>query len=286
MIPTECFKDSVSTWFTTLQNDIIQALEHIELDVNSQAKFEKKSWTRSDPTQVDHHGGGGTMAVLRGDVFEKAGVNVSTVFGQFSAQFASQIPGCQNDPSFWASGISLVIHPKNPYVPITHMNTRMICTQKTWFGGGGDLTPVIPFEDDTKDFHQALKNVCDTYDTSYYPEFSKWCDTYFYIKHRQETRGVGGIFYDYQYADSEQKREQLFAFTQDVGTAFKTIYTQIVRRHMHTPYGAAEQAKQSHKRSRYVEFNLLYDRGTKFGLETGGNVEAILMSMPPEAKWP
>lgn len=286
MIPDQHLKDSVSKWFAILQHEIIQNLEQIELEMNSHAKFEKKSWQRQDPTQVNHDGGGGTMAILRGNVFEKAGVNISTVFGQFGEQFSKQIPGCEDDPSFWASGISLVIHPKNPYVPITHMNTRMICTQKTWFGGGADLTPVIPLAEDTKEFHHAFKTVCDQYNKAYYQEFSKWCDTYFYLKHRQETRGVGGIFYDYQYADTQQQWDQLFAFTQDVGSAFKTIYTQIVHRHMNQPYGLSEQAQQSHKRSRYVEFNLLYDRGTKFGLETGGNVEAILMSMPPEATWP
>lgn len=280
------FKKMSSEWFVVLQSQIIQALEAIEEEMGSAAKFEKTPWKRLDTTQENNDGGGGTMAVMRGKVFEKAGVNISTVYGKFHESFAASIPGCEKDASFWASGISLVVHPKNPYVPIAHMNTRMISTHKTWFGGGGDLTPVFPVDQDTTDFHQAFKTVCDKHNPNFYPDFSKWCDAYFYLKHRNETRGVGGIFYDYQYVENEAMFEDLFTFTQGVGTAFKNIYTEIVRRHMHTDYGVEDQKKQSHKRSRYVEFNLLYDRGTKFGLETGGNTEAILMSMPPAATWP
>ncbi len=279
-------KKKSSEWFVALQSQIIHELEVIEKEMGSAAAFEKTEWKRHDTTQENNEGGGGVTAVMRGDVFEKAGVNVSTVYGQFHKDFASKIPGCEDDPSFWASGISLVMHPKSPHVPITHMNTRMISTQKTWFGGGGDLTPVFPIKKDTNDFHQAFKTVCDRHNPNFYPDFSKWCDEYFYLKHRKETRGVGGIFYDYQYVENDAMFDDLFAFTQGVGTAFKTIYTDIVRRHMHTEYDEADLKQQSHKRSRYVEFNLLYDRGTKFGLETGGNTEAILMSMPPEATWP
>lgn len=270
-----------SQWFSSLQNQLIELFEEIEqeatlpqYDQNS-AQFVRKPWLRDG-------GGGGTMAVLEGRVFEKAGVNVSTVFGEFSEEFRSQIPGTEDNPGFWASGISLVIHPRNPHVPIVHMNTRMIQTQKLWFGGGADLTPCFPIEKDTKDFHEAFKKACDEFDPTYYEKYKEWADTYFYLPHRQEPRGVGGIFYDYV---NSGDWEQDFAFTQAVGRTFATIYPEIVRRHLNTPWTEEDRIAQLKKRGRYVEFNLLYDRGTLFGLKTGGNVEAILMSLPPIVEW-
>ncbi len=270
-----------SQWFSSLQNQLIELFEEIEqeatlpqYDQNS-AQFVRKPWLRDG-------GGGGTMAVLEGRVFEKAGVNVSTVFGEFSEEFRSQIPGTEDNPGFWASGISLVIHPRNPHVPIVHMNTRMIQTQKLWFGGGADLTPCFPIEKDTKDFHEAFKKACDEFDPTYYEKYKEWADTYFYLPHRQEPRGVGGIFYDYVNSGDWEKD---FAFTQAVGRTFATIYPEIVRRHLNTPWTEEDRIAQLKKRGRYVEFNLLYDRGTLFGLKTGGNVEAILMSLPPVVEW-
>ena len=279
-------------WFQTLQGRIIAAFEKLEDELTEgefaalpPGRFERKSWTRhavnDDPSSGE--GGGGTMAVMRGRVFEKVGVNFSAVHGQFSEKFASEIPGAAENPGFWASGISLVAHMRSPLVPAVHMNTRHIVTQKAWFGGGADLTPMVPVAQDTADFHAAFKNACDRFDPEYYPKFKKWCDEYFFLPHRNEPRGVGGIFYDY--VDSGDW-ETDFAFTQAVGEAFADIYPAIVRRHMHAPWTAAQREHQLERRGRYVEFNLLYDRGTAFGLKTGGNTEAILMSMPPEVKWP
>lgn len=270
-----------SQWFSSLQNQLIDLFEKIEQEASlpqyeqNPAQFIRKPWLRDG-------GGGGTMAVLEGRVFEKAGVNVSTVFGEFSEEFRSQIPGTEENPGFWASGISLVIHPRNPHVPIVHMNTRMIQTQKLWFGGGADLTPCFPIEKDTKDFHEAFKKACDEFDPTYYEKYKEWADTYFYLPHRQEPRGVGGIFYDYV---NSGDWEQDFAFTQAVGRTFATLYPEIVRRHLNTPWTEEDRIAQLKKRGRYVEFNLLYDRGTLFGLKTGGNVEAILMSLPPVVEW-
>lgn len=291
-------KQQLTSWFFSLQARICAALEDLEQEQREReefghksgtsplsmctGKFDKKTWHRTDKTQENDQGGGGTMSVLYGRVFEKAGVNVSTVHGQFPSEFAAEIPGASKDPSFWASGISLVIHPLNPFVPAVHMNTRHIITEKSWFGGGADLTPTFEFEQDTHDFHAAFQRACDRFDPAYYPEFKKWCDTYFYLPHRQEARGIGGIFYDNINTGSF---ENDFAFTMAVGEAFLEIYPQLVRRHMDKPWGEAEKQQQLIKRGRYAEFNLLYDRGTKFGLKTDGNIEAILMSLPPMASW-
>lgn len=284
-------KQIAQNWFEDLRNQICLAFEQIEdaLLPDTQAgdlpagRFMRKSWLREDPEMGEKPAGGGTMAVMRGRVFEKVGVNCSTVFGRFSEKFANDIPGAlENDRYFWASGISLVAHPRSPKVPIAHMNTRMIATSKSWFGGGGDLTPIFPISQDTKDFHQAFQAVCDQHDPTYFPKFHKWCDEYFYLPHRKEIRGVGGIFYDYL---NEKGWENDFAFTKSVGLAFKDIYCDIVRRHMNEAWNDQDRHSQALKRGRYVEFNLIHDRGTKFGLMTGGNTEAILVSMPPIAAW-
>ncbi|NQU59779.1 MAG: oxygen-dependent coproporphyrinogen oxidase [Rhodospirillales bacterium] len=279
-------KAQAEEWFKTFRDDLCAALEACENDVKSRpgdvvvgpGRFEQTEWQRDDP-----EGGGGVMSVLRGRVFEKAGVNVSTVKGEFSDEFRDKIPGADVDPRFWASGVSVVIHPCSPLVPAAHMNTRMIVTSQGWFGGGGDLTPVVAIDEDTADFHAAYKGACDKHDGAYYPKFKKWCDEYFYLPHRDEARGVGGIFYDnHNTGDWEND----FAFTQDVGRAFLGAYPMLARRHMDETWTDEQRQAQLVKRGRYVEFNLLYDRGTTFGLKTGGNTEAILMSLPPEVKWP
>lgn len=276
-------KNRASSWFQNLQSQIIESIEAIENETTNPmlkdmapGKFKKTSWDRPG-------GGGGTMAVIEGRVIEKGGVNVSTVFGEFSEEFRKQIPGAEEDPRFWASGISLVIHPRSPLVPTVHMNTRFIVTSKQWFGGGADLTPHFPVAQDTTDFHAAMQQACDKYDDTYYPKYKKWADDYFFLPHRNEHRGVGGIFYDYH---NSENWESDFAFTQDVGKAFNEIYPDIVRRHMDKTWTDAERSHQLMRRGRYVEFNLIYDRGTLFGFKTGGNTDAILMSMPPVAEWP
>jgi coproporphyrinogen III oxidase len=275
---SESQQRQAQAWFEELRNRICAALEAIEdeFDGGPPQRFQRKPWEREG-------GGGGTIAILKGRVFEKAGVNVSTVWGEFSPEFRAQIPGADADPRFWASGISLVIHPRSPLVPAVHMNTRHLVTTKSWFGGGADLTPIYPVEADTRDFHAAMESACAKHDPGYYPRFKQWCDEYFFLKHRNEARGVGGIFYDY--VDSGDWDRDL-SFTKDVGEAFLAIYPTLVRRHLRESWTDEQRRYQLMRRGRYVEFNLIYDRGTLFGLKTGGNVEAILMSLPPEVTWP
>lgn len=280
-------KQQAQEWFKTLRNQICNEFERLEnaLSDGPQAnlpagRFKYKDWQR--PDEGGAHGGGGTMGIMTGRVFEKVGVNVSTVEGTFSEEFRNKIPGAEADGKFWAAGISLVAHMHNPHVPAVHMNTRHIITSgKSWFGGGMDLTPCLPHKIDAAHFHDTLKTACDKHDHDYYPKFKKWCDEYFFLPHRNEARGIGGIFYDYLENDWDKD----FAFTKDIGRTFIDAFVPLVENHMHDPHTEAEKDTQLIKRGRYVEFNLLYDRGTQFGLKTGGNVEAILMSLPPLVKW-
>ncbi len=274
-------KTRASAWFGELRDRLCEELEAIEAAATppaptTPARFVREPWQRPG-------GGGGVMAILRGEVFEKAGVNVSTVDGVFAEAFRAKIPGAAEDPRFWASGISTVVHPRSPLVPAAHMNTRMIVTSRGWFGGGADMTPVFADAADTAAFHDALRAACDAHDKDYYPRFKAWCDEYFFLPHRGEARGVGGIFFD-EFATADWAAD--FAFVRDVGLAFLAAYSAIIRRHMFAPWSDDQRRAQLIKRGRYVEFNLLYDRGTLFGLQTGGNPEAILMSLPPAVAWP
>ncbi|HET7708993.1 MAG TPA: oxygen-dependent coproporphyrinogen oxidase [Sphingomicrobium sp.] len=286
MLPLDEQQQAARDWFESLRNRICAAFEEIECEAGSDAAFTFVPWERADPDGSP--GGGGVRGQMAGKVFEKVGVNVSTVGGRFSEEFAAAIHGAADDPRFFATGISLVAHMANPHVPAVHMNTRFLCTTRRWFGGGADLNPAIPNDEDTQAFHARLRAACAAHDPTFYPRFSKWAEDYFFLPHRGVARGVGGIFYDHLDCFEPGKGptfEANFAFTRDVGEAFLDVFPRIVRRRRDTPFDEGDMATLLEFRGRYVEFNLLYDRGTLFGLKTGGNIDAILMSLPPLAAW-
>jgi coproporphyrinogen III oxidase len=279
MSPLDQQQTAARTWFESLRDRICAAFESIERDAGSTAAFDYTAWDRIDPS--GEPGGGGVRGVMKGSVFEKVGVNVSTVGGTFEGEFAKSIHGAAENPRFFATGISLVAHMANPHVPAVHMNTRFLVTTKRWFGGGADLNPPLPYAEDTADFHAAMQAACDAHDPEYGARFRTWADDYFYIPHRGVHRGVGGIFYDHLEGDFDAD----FALTRSVGEAFLDVYPRIVRRRMDTAWTPQDEAQMLEWRGRYAEFNLVHDRGTLFGLKTGGNIDAILMSLPPRATW-
>jgi coproporphyrinogen III oxidase len=286
MLELDDQQQAARDWFESLRDRITTAFEAIEREAGSDASFAYTPWERTE--ESSDAGGGGVRGQMTGKVFDKVGVNVSTVGGQFSPEFAKSIPGAETDPRFFATGISLVAHMANPHVPAVHMNTRFLTTTRRWFGGGADLNPAIACDEDTKAFHARLRAACAAHDPTFYPRFSKWAEDYFWLPHRGVARGVGGIFYDHLDCFEPGKGptfEANFAFTRDVGTAFLDIFPAIVRRRMDLPFSNEDMERLLEFRGRYVEFNLLYDRGTLFGLKTGGNIDAILMSLPPLAKW-
>jgi len=271
----EIKKDLASNWFKLLHNAICDDISRIE---KNKIKFKSTSWQRS---KKKDEGGGEYRIITNGKVFEKVGVNFSKVYGKFPKQFQKNIPGASNDPRFWASGISIVMHMQNPHIPAMHFNTRYICTTQNWFGGGMDVTPSIKDKKEESNFHLSLKKMCDRHNKTYYKKYKEWCDKYFYLPHRNEARGIGGIFFDYK----KDNFERDFKFVRDVGVTFQIIFNNIIEKKINKKWTLKEKEMQYNKRGRYAEFNLLYDRGTKFGLQTGGNVEGILMSLPPLAKW-
>jgi coproporphyrinogen III oxidase len=285
MIPLDPQQQTARNWFESLRDRICAEFEAIEAEAGSDARFAYTPWDREADGIEPGEGGGGVRGVMTGQVFEKVGVNVSTVGGQFAPDFAASIHGASEDPSFFATGISLVAHMANPHVPAVHMNTRFLATTKRWFGGGADLNPPIPYQEDTDAFHARLRAACAPFGPDVYERYAKWAEDYFYIPHRGVHRGVGGIFYDHLECGDDAEFDRNFQLTQAVGEAFLDIFPQIVRRRMNLPFTDAERDAQLIWRGRYAEFNLVYDRGTLFGLKTGGNIDAILMSLPPLAKW-
>ncbi|KTE21886.1 coproporphyrinogen III oxidase [Sphingopyxis sp. H050] len=285
MIPLDPQQQAARSWFESLRDRICAAFEAIEREAGSDAAFAYTAWDREAEGIAPGEGGGGVRGVMTGQVFEKVGVNVSTVGGEFAPEFAKSIHGAGDDPSFFATGISLVAHMANPHVPAVHMNTRLLVTSKRWFGGGADLNPPIPYQEDTDAFHARFRAACAPYGPDVYERYAKWAEDYFYIPHRGVHRGVGGIFYDHLECGDDAEFDRNFRFTQAVGEAFLDIFPQLVRRRMALPFTEAEREQQLIWRGRYAEFNLVYDRGTLFGLKTGGNIDAILMSLPPLAKW-